>query len=105
MIDAVRFASESVSGEYFDQNGKSMRAAFLRAPLEFRRISSIFGMREHPILGGVRAAQGHGLRRGDWARRCARSATAWSRVKGGEAATATCSRFAIAMASSRDTAI
>ena len=43
MIDAVRFASESVSGEYFDQNGKSMRAAFLRAPLEFRRISSIFG--------------------------------------------------------------
>jgi murein DD-endopeptidase MepM/ murein hydrolase activator NlpD len=28
-----------------------MRAAFLRAPLEFRRISSVFGMRKHPILG------------------------------------------------------
>ena len=37
---------------------RSMRAAFLRAPLEFRRISSIFGMREHPILGGVREHKG-----------------------------------------------
>lgn len=54
MIDAVRFNSESVSGDYFDQAGKSMRAAFLHAPLEFRRISSVFGAREHPILGGLR---------------------------------------------------
>ena len=57
-IDAVRFVSESVSGEYFDQNGKSMRAAFLRAPLEFRRISSVFGGREHPIFGGWRMHKG-----------------------------------------------
>ena len=57
-IDVVRFASESVTGDYFDQDGKSMRAAFLRAPLEFRRISSIFGMREHPILGGMRQHKG-----------------------------------------------
>jgi len=57
-INVVRFASSSVSGDYFDQDGKSMRAAFLRAPLEFRRISSIFGMREHPILGGVREHKG-----------------------------------------------
>ena len=58
IIDAVRFASESVSGQYFDQTGKSMRAAFLRAPLEFRRISSVFGGREHPILGGWRLHKG-----------------------------------------------
>jgi murein DD-endopeptidase MepM/ murein hydrolase activator NlpD len=58
VIDAVRFASESVSGQYFDQTGKSMRAAFLRAPLEFRRISSVFGGREHPILGGWRLHKG-----------------------------------------------
>src|SRR5262249_41850197 len=57
-IDAVRFSSESVSGDSFDRDGKSMRAAFLRAPLEFRRISSIFGMREHPILGGMRQHKG-----------------------------------------------
>jgi murein DD-endopeptidase MepM/ murein hydrolase activator NlpD len=47
-----------VSGQYFDQNGKSMRAAFLRAPLEFRRISSVFGGREHPVLGGWRMHKG-----------------------------------------------
>jgi murein DD-endopeptidase MepM/ murein hydrolase activator NlpD len=58
IFDAVRFASQSVSGQYFDQNGKSMRAAFLRAPLEFRRISSVFGGREHPILGGWRLHKG-----------------------------------------------
>lgn len=57
-IDVVRFASSFVHGDYFDQNGKSMRAAFLRAPLEFRRISSIFGAREHPILGGIRQHKG-----------------------------------------------
>jgi murein DD-endopeptidase MepM/ murein hydrolase activator NlpD len=58
IIDAVRFSSESVSGQYFDQNGKSMRASFLRAPLEFRRISSVFGGREHPVLGGFRLHKG-----------------------------------------------
>ncbi len=58
IIDAVHFASRSVSGEYFDQTGKSMRAAFLRAPLEFRRISSVFGGREHPVLGGWRQHKG-----------------------------------------------
>ena len=40
------------------RTGKSMRAAFLRAPLEFRRISSVFGRREHPILGGWRMHKG-----------------------------------------------
>jgi len=57
-IKAVRFSSTSSSGEFFDQSGMSMRAAFLRAPLEFRRISSVFGGREHPILGGWREHKG-----------------------------------------------
>jgi murein DD-endopeptidase MepM/ murein hydrolase activator NlpD len=56
---AIRFATAvataapnvgPVAGEYFDLHGRSLRAAFLRAPVEFRRISSGFGMRMHPIL-------------------------------------------------------
>ncbi|MEW5916022.1 MAG: M23 family metallopeptidase [Gemmatimonadota bacterium] len=49
--EAVRHATASGRSRYFDQNGKSLEAAFLRAPLQFRRISSRFGMRKHPILG------------------------------------------------------
>jgi murein DD-endopeptidase MepM/ murein hydrolase activator NlpD len=50
-VEAIRYKSRSASGEFFDQHGKSLRAAFLRAPLEFRRISSGFGMRNHPVQG------------------------------------------------------
>jgi murein DD-endopeptidase MepM/ murein hydrolase activator NlpD len=50
-LQAIRYASHSIRGDFFDANGKSLRAAFLRAPLEFRRISSTFGGRFHPILG------------------------------------------------------
>ena len=50
-LQAIRHQRSDARVGYFDQDGKSMRAAFLRAPLEFRRISSVFGMRKHPILG------------------------------------------------------
>ena len=50
-LQAIRHQTANARTGYYDQDGKSMRAAFLRAPLEFRRISSVFGMRKHPILG------------------------------------------------------
>jgi len=38
-------------GGYYGFDGKSLKKAFLKYPLAFSRISSPFGMREHPILG------------------------------------------------------
>lgn len=58
------FAFESEAGAtpraagYYDQKGRSLRRAFLRAPLQFRRVSSRFGGRYHPVLRRWRSHQG-----------------------------------------------
>jgi len=45
--------------EYFDADGNSMTRVFLKAPVDFRRISSRFARRRyHPTLGIYRAHQG-----------------------------------------------
>lgn len=47
---AIPFVQDSVP-DYYDQDGKSLRKAFLKAPLRFSRISSRFSnSRMHPIL-------------------------------------------------------
>ena len=46
-------------GSYYDEDGESLRAMFLRAPLEYRRISSAFSNnRLHPITGERRPHRG-----------------------------------------------
>jgi murein DD-endopeptidase MepM/ murein hydrolase activator NlpD len=50
-LEAIHFDTPGSSGQYYDASGMSLRAAFLRAPVAFRRISSIFGKRKHPIFG------------------------------------------------------
>jgi murein DD-endopeptidase MepM/ murein hydrolase activator NlpD len=50
---AVRFADG-----YYAPDGKNMRKALLRSPLELSRVSSSFGMRKHPFLQSWRAHQG-----------------------------------------------
>ena len=57
-VEAVRFESKTSSAKYFDANGKSLTPSFLRTPVNFRRISSGFGMRFHPILGRWRNHDG-----------------------------------------------
>jgi murein DD-endopeptidase MepM/ murein hydrolase activator NlpD len=57
-VSAVLFESKSASPQFYDATGRSLRAAFLRAPLEFRRISSTFGTRFHPILGRWKSHKG-----------------------------------------------
>ncbi len=43
---------------YYTPDGKNLRKAFLRSPLEFSRVSSGFGMRMHPIMQQWRAHKG-----------------------------------------------
>jgi murein DD-endopeptidase MepM/ murein hydrolase activator NlpD len=47
---AVRYTLPDGRHEYYTPDGKSLRKAFLLAPVQFSRISSGFGLRWHPIL-------------------------------------------------------
>ena len=55
----VYFQTDNSHGDYYTPDGKSVRKAFLRSPLEFSRISSGFSLsRLHPVLGTWRAHKG-----------------------------------------------
>jgi murein DD-endopeptidase MepM/ murein hydrolase activator NlpD len=45
-------------GGYYTFDGKALKKAFLKSPLEFSRISSGFSMRAHPISGSWKAHTG-----------------------------------------------
>jgi murein DD-endopeptidase MepM/ murein hydrolase activator NlpD len=56
---AVWFANaDGGKGGYYTPEGKNLRKAFLRSPLEFSRITSGFGLRMHPIMQQWRAHRG-----------------------------------------------
>jgi murein DD-endopeptidase MepM/ murein hydrolase activator NlpD len=46
-----RFATSDGAVDFYDRRGESIRKALLRTPIDGARITSGFGMREHPILG------------------------------------------------------
>ncbi len=52
------YRAVSFSDGYYAPDGKNMRKALLRSPLELSRVSSGFGMRKHPFLKSWRAHQG-----------------------------------------------
>lgn len=58
-FEAVRFTDKKGNNQYFTPEGRSMRKAFLRSPVDFRRISSRFTReRYHPVLGKKRPHRG-----------------------------------------------
>jgi len=56
---AVRYIDDDGRSDYFTPEGRSVRKAFIRAPVDFSRISSRFNpSRRHPILNTIRAHRG-----------------------------------------------
>ncbi len=49
-ISLYKFGNDEEYG-YFDSNGKSVEKALMKTPINGSRLSSSFGMRNHPILG------------------------------------------------------
>ncbi|MDA0117208.1 peptidoglycan DD-metalloendopeptidase family protein [Vibrio sp. T11.5] len=57
--DTFKAIINDKNGNYYDENGRAMKKAFLRSPLDFRRVSSNFNpRRRHPVTGKVRAHRG-----------------------------------------------
>ncbi|HEX7081730.1 MAG TPA: M23 family metallopeptidase [Gammaproteobacteria bacterium] len=56
---AARYTDALGRADYFTPDGRSVRKAFLRAPVDFTRISSNFDLnRRHPVLNTIRAHRG-----------------------------------------------
>jgi murein DD-endopeptidase MepM/ murein hydrolase activator NlpD len=56
---ALRYTDPTGGTHYYAPDGKSLQKAFLRAPVEFTRVSSKFNSaRLHPILNTIRAHKG-----------------------------------------------
>jgi len=55
VLTSVAFEEAGGRADYFDASGRSVKKMFLRAPLDFTRVTSGFShARHHPILGGLR---------------------------------------------------
>jgi murein DD-endopeptidase MepM/ murein hydrolase activator NlpD len=58
-FQAIKYTDPAGHSDYYSADGRSMRKAFLRSPVDFRRISSRFqSERYHPVLGVKRPHRG-----------------------------------------------
>jgi murein DD-endopeptidase MepM/ murein hydrolase activator NlpD len=56
---AARYVDPNGAANYYTPEGRSLRRAFLRTPVDFTRVSSTFDLhRMHPILNRIRAHKG-----------------------------------------------
>ncbi len=56
---AIRYVNADGDADYYTPEGVSLRKAFLKTPVKFTRISSVFTLhRRHPILNTIRAHKG-----------------------------------------------
>ncbi len=56
---AIRYTNAAGETLFYNEAGRPLRKSFLRTPVEFTRISSVFSTgRKHPILGYMRAHKG-----------------------------------------------
>lgn len=56
---AVRYVNAEGKADFYTPEGTSLRKAFLKAPVQFSRISSVFNpSRRHPVLNTIRAHRG-----------------------------------------------
>ncbi len=83
---AIRFEPNDGYPGYFSADGRPLRKAFLRTPVDFTRISSRFSSgRKHPILNKVRAHKGvdYAARHGTPIRSTGDGRVAFASTKGG----------------------
>ena len=83
---AVYYTDPNGDSDYYSPDGKSMRKAFLRSPVEFSRISSRFtNKRWHPVLSQWRSHKGvdYAARRGTPVRAAGDGKVIFAGTKGG----------------------
>lgn len=58
VLKIYRYADKSGNADFYNEKGESIRKALLRTPINGARITSSFGMRNHPISGYTKMHRG-----------------------------------------------